>query len=163
MQFTVLYKLFNINITTQADTHFLQIWEKSSLGVTVPFLVSCISVRNWHMASVRGLGWSSVTIMGSWTPHKENICITYILKSNLPFIHLKQYRKTSGLPSAKCVCIFVACIQHSTSKRIATQWEFLPLSFTQLVMRVREPWGKKMPGTWVKGLKSSYHGFVFWN
>lgn len=52
--------------TIKVDTHFLQTWEKSSLGVTTPFLVSCISLRNWLMAKVRGPGGSRFISKGSW-------------------------------------------------------------------------------------------------
>ena len=52
--------------TVNTDTHFLQTWEKSSLGATTPFLVSCISLRNWLMASVRGPGGSRFISKGSW-------------------------------------------------------------------------------------------------
>lgn len=51
--------------TSDAATHFLQTWANSSLGVTTPFLASCISVRNWLMATVRGPGGSRWTSKGS--------------------------------------------------------------------------------------------------
>lgn len=60
------------------DTYFLQTWAKSSLGVTTPFFVSCISVTNWCMASVKGPGWSSFISWGSCLKEKQQSCFALI-------------------------------------------------------------------------------------